>query len=104
VAAVIAAGVADVGVASEPAALAYGLTVVPLTQERFDLVIPAAYAGSREVQAMLRVLPSPWLRDQLGSLPGYDASHCGEHVATVRGQHGRPSRSRVLRYWPERAG
>ena len=100
----IAAGVADVGVASEPAALAYGLAFVPLTQERFDLVIPAGYAGSREVQAMVRVLSSPWLRDQLASLPGYDASRCGEPVATGGGP-GRPaSRSRVLRYWPEQAG
>jgi molybdate-binding protein/DNA-binding XRE family transcriptional regulator len=104
VAAVIAAGVADVGVASEPAALAYGLAFVPLTQERFDLVIPVAYAGSREVQAMVRVLSSPWLRDQLASLPGYDASRCGEPVAAGGGQPGRPSRSRVLGYWPEQAG
>ena len=81
VAAVIAAGVADVGVASEPAALAYGLAFVPLTQERFDLVIPVGYAGSREVQAMVRVLSSPWLRDQLASLPGYDATRCGERPA-----------------------
>jgi putative molybdopterin biosynthesis protein len=104
VAAVIAAGVADVGVASEPAALAYGLAFVPLTQERFDLVIPVGYAGSREVQAMVRVLSSPWLRDQLASLPGYDASRCGEPVATGAGQPARPARSRVLRYWPEQAG
>ncbi len=104
VAAVIAAGVADVGVASEPAALAYGLAFVPLTQERFDLVIPVGYAGSREVQAMVRVLSSPWLRDQLASLPGYDASRCGEPVATGGAQPGRPARSRVLRYWPEQAG
>jgi putative molybdopterin biosynthesis protein len=104
VAAAIAAGIADVGVASEPAALAYGLAFVPLTEERFDLVIPAAQAGSREVQAMLRVLSSPWLLDQLASLPGYDPSRCGEHLATVQGPGGRPSRSRLLRYWPERAG
>jgi putative molybdopterin biosynthesis protein len=104
VAAAIAAGVADVGVASEPAALAYGLAFVPLTQERFDLVIPAAQAGSREVQAMLRVLSSPWLLDQLASLPGYDPSRCGEHLATLQGPGGRPSRSRLLRYWPEQTG
>jgi putative molybdopterin biosynthesis protein len=104
VAAAIAAGVADVGVASEPAALAYGLAFVPLTEERFDLVIPAAQAGSREVQAMLRVLSSPWLLEQLASLPGYDPSHCGEHLATLQGPGARPSRSRLLRYWPERAG
>jgi molybdate-binding protein/DNA-binding XRE family transcriptional regulator len=104
VAAVIAAGVADVGVASEPAALAYGLAFVPLTQERFDLVIPVGYAGSREVQAMVRVLSSPWLRDQLASLPGYDASRCGEPVATGGGPPGRPARSRLLRHWTEQAG
>jgi putative molybdopterin biosynthesis protein len=83
VAAAVAAGLADVGVASEPAALAYGLAFVPLTAERFDLVIPAAQAGSREVQCLLRVLSSPWLLDQLAALPGYDPSPCGEHVATI---------------------
>jgi molybdate-binding protein len=101
VAAAIAAGIADIGVASEPAALAYGLAFLPLTQERFDLVVPAAQAGSREVQAMLRVLSSPWLRDQLASLPGYDPSRCGEHLASLRGPGDRPSRSRIQRYYPE---
>jgi PBP superfamily domain len=33
---------------------AYGLAFMPLAAERFDLVIPAAQAGSREVQALLR--------------------------------------------------
>jgi putative molybdopterin biosynthesis protein len=84
VAAAIAAGLADAGVASEPAALAYGLAFVPLTAERFDLVIPAAQASSREVQALLRALTSPWLLDQLASLPGYTVSQCGERVATLR--------------------
>jgi molybdate-binding protein len=41
VAAAIAAGLADAGVASEPAALAYGLAFVPLASEHVDLVIPA---------------------------------------------------------------
>jgi putative molybdopterin biosynthesis protein len=79
----IAAGLADAGVASEPAALAYGLAFVPLATERFDLVIPAGQAGSREVQALTRVLSSRWLLDQLASLPGYDPAPCGQHVATL---------------------
>jgi len=83
VAAAIAAGLADAGVASEPAALAYGLAFVPLTAERFDLVIPASQAGSREVQGLLKVLSSRWLLDQLASLPGYDPARCGEHIATL---------------------
>jgi molybdate-binding protein/transcriptional regulator with XRE-family HTH domain len=83
VASAIAAGLAEAGVSAEPAALAYGLPFVPLADERFDLVIPRAVADSREVQSMVRVLSSPWLHAQLDSLPGYDASHCGERVGTL---------------------
>jgi molybdate-binding protein len=83
VAAAIAAGLADAGVASEPAALAYGLAFVPLTAERFDLVIPADLTGTREVQGLLRVLSSSWLLGQLASLPGYDVTQCGERVASL---------------------
>ena len=83
VAAAVAAGLADAGVASEPAALAYGLAFVPLTAERFDLVIPAGQSGTREVQGLLRVLSSSWLLGQLGSLPGYDVTQCGERIASL---------------------
>jgi putative molybdopterin biosynthesis protein len=83
VAASIAAGLADAGVASEPAALAFGLAFVPLAAEHFDLVIPADQAGCREVQGLLKVLSSRWLLDQLASLPGYDPARCGEHVASL---------------------
>jgi putative molybdopterin biosynthesis protein len=83
VAAAITAGLADVGVASEPAALAHGLAFIPLAAERFDLVIPADLTSSREVQGLIKVLSSRWLLDQLASLPGYDPARCGEHVATL---------------------
>jgi putative molybdopterin biosynthesis protein len=81
VAAAIAGGLADAGVSSEPAALAYGLDFIPLASERFDLVLPAKHAASREVQGLLKVLTSPWLLAQLASLPGYDAARCGERPA-----------------------
>ena len=80
VASAVAAGVADAGVASEPAARAYGLGFVPLADERFDLVLPGRHFGSREVQGLLKVLTSPWLLAQLASLPGYDVSACGERL------------------------
>ncbi len=83
VAEAIAAGLADAGVASEPAALAYGLAFIPLAAERFDLVIPAALAASQEAQAMIKVLGSRWLLDQLASIPGYDPASCGQHLATL---------------------
>ena len=81
VASAVTAGLADAGVASEPAARAYDLGFVPLADERFDLVLPGAHIGSREVQGLLKVLTSPWLLAQLASLPGYDAAACGERVA-----------------------
>jgi putative molybdopterin biosynthesis protein len=81
VASAVAAGLADAGVASEPAARTYGLAFIPLAEERFSLVIPAAHAASREAQALLKVLASPWLLAQLASLPGYDAAACGERSA-----------------------
>jgi molybdate-binding protein/DNA-binding XRE family transcriptional regulator len=80
VASAIAAGLADAGVASEPAACAYGLGFVPLADERFDLVLPGKHLGSREVQGLLKVLTSPWLLAQLAGLPGYDSSACGERL------------------------
>jgi len=80
VAAAVAGHLADVGVSSEPAALAYGLTCIPLAEERFDLILPAKHASSREVQGLLKVLTSPWLLAQLASLPGYDAARCGDRT------------------------
>ncbi len=79
-AAAVAGRLADAGVSSEPAALAYGLGFIPLADERFNLVLPAKHAASREVQGLLKVLTSPWLLAQLGSLPGYDPSSCGERL------------------------
>ena len=80
VASAVAAGLAEAGVASEPAARAYGLAFVPLAEERFSLVIPAEHTASREVQALFKVLSSPWLLAQLSSLPGYDAATCGDRL------------------------
>jgi molybdate-binding protein len=81
VASAVAAGLADAGVTSEPAALAYGLAFVPLAEEQFRLVIPAEHVASREVQSLLRVLSSPWLLAQLANLPGYDPTTCGDRPA-----------------------
>jgi putative molybdopterin biosynthesis protein len=77
VAAAIVGGLADAGVSSEPAALAYGLDFIALAAEQFDLVLPAKHAASREVQGLLKVLTSPWLLAQLAGLPGYNPASCG---------------------------
>jgi putative molybdopterin biosynthesis protein len=49
VAAAVTGRLADVGVSSQPAALAYGWQFISLAAERFDLVIPSKLAASAEV-------------------------------------------------------
>lgn len=88
VASAVAAGLGDVGVTIEPAALAYGLGFSSLADERSYLVVPLPVIGTPEVDALLRVLASPVLRAQLCALPGYDPTLCGESVVSLSaGQH-----------------
>jgi putative molybdopterin biosynthesis protein len=96
-AAAIAAGLADAGIASEPAARAYDLDFVPLASEHFDLVIPARLVSTPEVQGLLKVLSSAWLLDQLASLPGYDPARCGEQVAALPPHQQRSPRPQAQR-------
>ena len=77
VASSIAAGLADIGVASEPVALAYGLGFVPWQEEICELHIPRSLLGTAEVRALLDVLAGRELRAQLAAIAGYDADPCG---------------------------
>lgn len=77
VASAVAARLGDVGVGSEPAALAYELDFVPMATERYDLMMRRGDLETPEVRGVLQALQSGWLRSQLGALPGYDVAHCG---------------------------
>lgn len=77
VASSIAAGLADLGVASEPAALAYGLGFVPWQEEVCELHLRRDLLGGAEVRALLDVLAGRELPAQLGAIAGYDADPCG---------------------------
>jgi putative molybdopterin biosynthesis protein len=61
VAAAVTAGLADAGIASEPAALAYGPAFVPLASQRVNLVILAAAAGSLKVRGLSATGSGAWL-------------------------------------------
>ncbi len=75
-------GAADVGVAIESVALAAGLDFVPVAEERFDLVMPAAFTQHTPVRRLLEALDDRAFRVELDHLPGYDGELSG-HVTTL---------------------
>jgi molybdate-binding protein/transcriptional regulator with XRE-family HTH domain len=77
----VAVGAADVGVATEPAALAYGLGFLPLTEEECVLRIARRRLDTPELRLLLAVLAGAQLRRELEALPGYDAGVGGEDLS-----------------------
>lgn len=86
VATAIATSLADAGITTRPAALAFDLDFVPLAQERSELVIPRPMLDTREVRALLAVLGTQSVRRQLAALAGYDVRTCGEQAGGVEAQ------------------
>lgn len=83
VAAAIATGEADVGVAIRVAAEAYALGFIPLRQERYDLVIAESEIATPPVAAMLDALNSSRFTRELSALCSYDTSQTGRVVARL---------------------
>jgi molybdate-binding protein len=82
VASAISSGLADVGVTTEPAALAYDLAYIEWQQEVSELHIPRSMMDVVEVRALLDVLVGRELPVQLAALEGYDAEPCGRIMAS----------------------
>ena len=78
VARLVQCGAADVGVAIESVALEAGLDFIPLSEERFDLVVPAELSSLPAVTRILDLLDDRIFRTETSRIPGYDASHTGE--------------------------
>lgn len=76
-------GEADVGVASRAVAHALSLGFVPLTRERFDMVIPKDVFFRPAVQALLEAVRSDRFRRRLEGLGGYDTAQAGRVLAEV---------------------
>lgn len=73
----IAEGRADAGLGIEAAARAWGLEFVPLTRERYDLVIPAEIWEAPPVAALVAWLASEEPRALLTDLGGYETKGTG---------------------------
>jgi molybdate-binding protein/DNA-binding transcriptional regulator YhcF (GntR family) len=71
---------ATVGLGIYAAASAYGLDFVPLTQERYDLVLPEAVWGLPAAQALIMAVRAPQLREAIAAFGGYDTSETGREI------------------------
>ncbi|HEY46359.1 MAG TPA: GntR family transcriptional regulator [Anaerolineae bacterium] len=77
VAQAIAEGQADVGLGIETAAIAYHLGFVPLTTERYDLVMPDAVCRTAPAQALAGWLNTGEIKSVIAGLGGYDTGETG---------------------------
>ena len=80
VAANVESGTADVGLGIMAAARALGLDFIPLTPERYDLVVPLATFRDRRFEELLAVINSPAFHAAAEVMGGYDLKDCGKIV------------------------
>jgi len=74
VAAAVAQGRADWGVAIDTVARQYGLEFIPLQEERYDFIVPTVRLQRPAVQMFCALLESTQARDELAAL-GFRMSH-----------------------------
>jgi excisionase family DNA binding protein len=75
-------GEVDAGLATHAAARLLGLDFIPLTRERFDILIPKERFFSRAIQTFLETAGSREFRTRLEAVGGYDTSETGRLLAT----------------------
>jgi putative molybdopterin biosynthesis protein len=76
----ILTGTADVGMGIHAAAQALALDFIPVTTERYDLVIPAEHYDNPLVQELLEVIASQEFKEQVITLGGYDVRDTGRII------------------------
>jgi len=74
----VLSGRADVGMGIYAAARALDLDFVPVTTERYDLVIPERFWGDHKVEVLLEVLKDETFRTAVAALGGYGVQQMGE--------------------------
>jgi putative molybdopterin biosynthesis protein len=79
----IASSEADAGVTIRVAAEAYGLTFIPLREERYDLVVFEDESGLAPVKAMLDALSSRRFAHEINQLCAYDTDQMGKVIAQI---------------------
>ncbi len=81
VGAAIASGRADCGMGIAAVTKSLDLDFIPLTEERYDLIIPEEYASVPLIEPIYQVLQNGEFRKMVSELPGYDITHMGKLIA-----------------------
>jgi putative molybdopterin biosynthesis protein len=63
--------------------VALELDFIPLTEERYDLVIPRAHYESAQLAPLLALLEDPGFRQAVQSLAGYQIEPMGKVIAEI---------------------
>jgi putative molybdopterin biosynthesis protein len=81
VAGMVARGSADVGIGTEKAAkIIDGIDFIPLTQERYDLVMVKKPENEQWIGSVIDILRSSAFRNELSSIHSYDLSETGNII------------------------
>lgn len=79
VAAAIAGGSVDTGMGIRAAAEALSLDFVPVTEERYDLILPLQYRDDSKVATVLHFMKNDLsFHEKVQTLGGYDLRDCGK--------------------------
>jgi molybdenum cofactor synthesis domain-containing protein len=71
---------ADTGLGIYPAAKALSLDFIPVTKERYDLVIPSAYLADEKIQLLLQIIRSDEFKEKALGMGGYEVHETGNLV------------------------
>lgn len=71
---------ADVGMATIAISRLLGLSFIPITQERFDLILEQATFFDKKVQAFMEILNSPDFRRRVETISNYDFKNSGKII------------------------
>ncbi len=81
VAVAVASGAADTGLGIHSAAKALALDFIPVTRERYDLVIPTAYLEDEKIRLLLETIRSGEFKEKAFAMGGYEVHETGNMVA-----------------------
>ena len=85
VAVAVASGAADAGLGILASAKALGLEFVPVTRERYDLVIPVAFLEDEKIRLLLDIVRSRQFKAKAEELGGYETEETGKVQASTGG-------------------